>query len=343
MKNALFIIACFIVHQAQAQYKYYKDSSYTQSFSLLSGATDVIPGTIWDDNDFSAPIGFMFHMFQDSSTMIYNDEDISLGCQLSLHPIQPTDDTFYSVIMPLGSDLIDRGYNGTSSLSPISYKTDGVAPNRIFKMQWMSAGFYEPVTAGGSNVDSIDFQLWLYEGSDIIETRFGTMNLTAPELDLWQSADGPFIGIADTMFYSTIGIDAKKGYYFAGAIANPNIDSFTVFAGITSLLGLSGSPVSGMVFRFIPKKEDGVVSSYQTEIQLSKPQCNYHPQREELSIQVFEQKKFTYEIITLLGNTVSAGHASYGKNYISTANLPKGIYVAKITNDKYVGTYKFSK
>ncbi len=342
MKNISLLIVLFLSCTAQAQYKYYSDSAYNQTFSLLSGATQVIPGEVWDDPDFSAPIGFMFHMFNDSSDMIYNSENFSLGSQLSLHPVSVSIDTVISAIIPLGSDLVDRGTGTLTSISPITYRTDGVAPNRIFKMQWKNAGFYEPFGAGDTD-DSLDFQLWLYEGSDMIESRFGTANLVSAPLDLWQSADGPFIGIVDTLIINMSGATAVKGYNFSGPITNPGLDSFVnLFATTGFFPGMIGNPSSGMVFRFIPKKKISGNVGYETLVSYAEPSFNYFQEAHLLEIELYEHRVATYDIISMNGSIIQQGKISQGKNKLDVSKLSSGVFMIRLKQNNQYYNYKFA-
>ncbi len=50
-----------------------------------------------------------------------------------------------------------------------SYEVNGISPNRILKIEWKHQG----LTGSAANNDSISYQMWLYETSNIIEWHFG--------------------------------------------------------------------------------------------------------------------------------------------------------------------------
>lgn len=341
MKNLVAIMLIIGSFSSEAQIKYYKDSSFNQSFNLLSGSTQLIPGVVWDDPDFSAPIGFMFHMFNDSSNTFYSSSDFGTGCQLTLHPVVFGADSVYSVIMALGSDLIDRGDGTSISQSAISYKTEGTAPNRIFKIEWKRAGFFNPFQSGDTD-DSLDLQLWLYEGSNIIETRIGNANLVSTPIDLWESNDGPFIGIADTLAFSITGVNAVKGYNFKGPITNPSLDSFTNLGALTSLPGMIGTPTSGMVFRFIPRTNNGVNVGYETIVTYVEPSFNYLKESQVMNIEYYQDSEASYEIVSSNGGIIQKGTLQKGKNKIQVNEMPSGLYILRMQMKQSSYHYKFT-
>lgn len=87
-------------------------------------------------------------------------------------------------MMPYEADMTDRGFNNSSAaVSPISYLTTGVAGSRIGKIEFRNAGFYNDITTN----DFINFQIWLYESTNIIEYRYGASNVTKYTLEFrWE-------------------------------------------------------------------------------------------------------------------------------------------------------------
>jgi len=68
---------------------------------------------------------------------------------------------FAGVVCPLGTDL----KSGTAS-QPITYTTEGIAPNRVFVVQWKNVE--RQLSTGVFN-----FQIRLYETTNVIELRYG--------------------------------------------------------------------------------------------------------------------------------------------------------------------------
>ncbi|MDO5655921.1 MAG: hypothetical protein Q4G27_07255 [Flavobacteriaceae bacterium] len=92
----------------------------------------------------------------------------------------------------LNADLGNLGQGG--GLSPISYVLEGEIGTRIFKMQYSNIGFREDIEANNISTDFANFQLWLYESTNIIEVHFGESLITDNSLD-FQGNPGPFVAL----------------------------------------------------------------------------------------------------------------------------------------------------
>jgi hypothetical protein len=140
-----FILLCLISNfPLRAQYTHYEDTSWVSSFNYLSSATSVNNGVFWDDDSYSIPIGFMFKFFNDSTNTIYLDGEFGSGAMLLTKP-STMSTVHISGMMPNGADLQDKDTSAMGSFSPISYALTGTVPNRIFKMEWRNAGFFNAI------------------------------------------------------------------------------------------------------------------------------------------------------------------------------------------------------
>ena len=91
---------------------------------------------------------------------------------------------------PIFEDLCDRAFNPNTDnegdpggISPISYTTTGIAGSRICKIQVSNAGFYGENNQNGTSVSFINYQLWLYETTNDIEFRYGSVSIQTPSLN----------------------------------------------------------------------------------------------------------------------------------------------------------------
>ncbi len=336
MRKILFILYMLIPAISFSQYKYYKDSSFTQSFNYLSGTTSVNNGLFWDDPDYTVPLGFMFHLFNDSSNQLYLSSNLGLGAFVSIHPVS-TSSTNATFIMASGCDLQDRDTSMIGSFSPISYTLSGTTPSRIFKMEWKNAGFLNAID-NGQYTDSMNLQLWLYETSNIVEVRFGNGNYVSPFSDLYDGGPGALVAIVDSLDLNTS--FARMMYFLKNNPTNPALDSL-VNLGIFSPPGMNGNPASGSVYRFIPKVISNTNVGYSTYTTTVSNDILYLADKNELRIDIFNIDTFNYLITDLNGKAIEKGRLQKGRKNIDTKSFASGMYVLKLLSDKENVSFKF--
>ena len=106
-----------------------------QPYVELVNPVSINQGEIWDDFDVPIAIPFTFNVNgQNFQELIMSDSFITFEGVLS------------EIISPMGNDLVDRGFNGDNSLSPLSYKVEGAVGSRIFKIQWKNCGSFDDST-----------------------------------------------------------------------------------------------------------------------------------------------------------------------------------------------------
>jgi len=178
MKKSLILMAIIFVNlQINAQ-QIYSFSYFTDAYTDLSGST-VLNDSTWDDPGYVIPVGFSFPFFDSTYTNIVVNPT-GYGSWLTPTNYIPLNGNVpQPIILPISTDLIDRGYNTTTwsedgnTLSPISYLTEGTSGNRILKIEYKNAGFYDDLDNTSASNDSINFQVWLYETGDV-EYRYGS-------------------------------------------------------------------------------------------------------------------------------------------------------------------------
>ena len=207
----------------------YQFSALTGTYANLTNAISVNNGQLWDDPVFTIPIGFNFPLYN----MTINQ--LSLGSGLGFM-VSDTVDTinnyaFNYAILAFEADLIDRPTSPGQSLSPISYKVDGTAGSRIFKLEFNNAGFYSDATHN----DFVNVQLWLYEGSGAIEIHYGPNLITDASVD-YDGETGAYIGLGD--------YNINNLYLLGGPVASPSL-----LTG-SSVSTVDGTPSNGTIYRF---------------------------------------------------------------------------------------------
>lgn len=336
MKKILLSLLVLIAMQASAQYKHYRDSTYAMPFNYLSGATSANNGQWWDDDTFVVPLGFNFRLFNDSVNQV---TIWGSGAIVSTSP-DPDNANFITGIVAHGSDLLDRDTTANNSFSPISYTTSGVAPNRIFKLEWRNAGFYNAVSNGNYS-DSVTFQLWLYETKHFAELHYGNGNYISPNLDLYDGGPGAWFGIFDSLDANSPNADCRVMYSFAGNLNAPHLDSLFNL-NFNAPPGVNGNPVAGTVYRFIPKTgTGGGATSYQTLITQVNYNIDYYSHHQQLRIDIFSKDHFQYILTDINGRLIKNGKISQGRTTIPTEDLPAGMYVIKLFSEKENTSFKF--
>ncbi|MDT8308289.1 MAG: T9SS type A sorting domain-containing protein [Bacteroidales bacterium] len=199
------------------------------TYADLTGATSVNNNVLWDDPEYAIPIGFGFQLYDLTTDSIYLGMGLGGTVSSVLNYMWEAD----YIICPFEADLLDRGALTGISQSPISYILEGIAGNRIFKLEWKNAGFYDEEDSLGTMNDYINFQLWLYEADNKIEFHYGPHMITDPFINYYGET-GAIIGLAD--------YDFTDIYLLQGNPANPTM--------VDSIAFLNGTPANGTIYRF---------------------------------------------------------------------------------------------
>lgn len=321
--TSLLLMAISIAAHAQFNYSF---SVRQQAYQPLSNSIKVNDTTRWDDEFYKVPIGFTFKIDGDTISALY--------CQEGFYATdsQGRVNGFMAVEM----DLHDRGAaGGTTSQSPLSYEVTGVAPNRIFKYEIHNAGMYDEYDLYGTNNDSLNHQVWLYEIDNAFEIHYGPSNITYPA-DYHFLTDGtPVIGFMRNV--SMIDGSLSKFYYLSGNASAPVIDSATSLLGINSYL--SGYPASGTVYRFAPAAVD-VKKVEKVDLQVTLL-SNIGS-----TVQVSNNSKVAtrYKVVGITGaNTIINGELAQGRSMIDVSSLATGMYVLLVQNENGKRMFRFMK
>lgn len=300
IKQLLFGLLC-ICTNIFAQEVNYHFEQFTNTYTDLTNPISLSNGELWDDPNYSVPIGFDFKIFNDTITQFLFDEDLG-GVVYSPN--------INKAIVVTAADIADRAYNTDDdiSLSPISYQVDGIEGTRIFKLEWENAGFLDDDYGN----HYINLQLWVYEGSDMIEIHYGPSNID----DISYNWEEDFCGffelneVEETAEGYTLN-ENEDNYEFSYNI----IDDFFEPSYFTSI------PENGTVFRFYPEYSVGM-DEIETVINTYP-----NPTTDFLNIDNSAQKNITYQIVSLDGRIIKRGQSDEAKIQLELQSLNSGVYL----------------
>jgi len=225
----------------------YTFSAFPGGYNDLIVPTSLNNGQTWDDPEYTVPIGFTFEYFGEPITSIQLSSD-GLGGLLKKGNCFSDPDESY--MFAYGADIIDRGDDGPVSLSNISHQTLGTAGSRICKVEWNNVGFYDGTNdMNGNRIDYMNFQLWMYETTNVIEIRFGPKSITEPLVD-FEGETGSFVAFVHK-------VDCGSGDILGHQLilgGNPSIPTFydNVINLNDTIVTLGGVIPPSTVYRFLP-------------------------------------------------------------------------------------------
>ncbi|MBI3510602.1 MAG: VCBS repeat-containing protein [Bacteroidetes bacterium] len=285
----------------------YTFSAVAGTYTQITGSPGVTsPNLTWGSLDDgyinSIPIGFQFiyEGYVCTSLSASTNGFVKLGGTFSSNSYATNNlatGTPRAMLAPLWDDLMMNAANN------ISYITSGVAPNRIFTIEWNNVHW--SFTAGSAG---ISFQVKLYESNRRIEFDYrqdaGALNFASASIGLGGFSSGNFLSLNGTgaspgasSSTETTNLSAKPAtgqiYRWDHYAIKPSITSFTPGSGqYSSVVTINGSgfdavPASDIVF-FGATKATVLTTSYN-------------------SITVSVPKDLTHERITL---TTLSSHLS---------------------------------
>lgn len=313
----------------------------TDTYTDLQEAEELTSvGDQWDDPTFIVPIGFDFEFYGNTYNMIRVG---GLGNFLLFDDIYTADTLDFMI--PYLDDLADIENADSNSQSTISYTTEGTIGERIFKVEWKDAGFFNEVldpTIGTAN-NRISFQVWIYETSNNIEYRFGPSTIPDPTSihDYGSPVCGIMAGFNIDPITDEQAFDAF--WYLAGDPTNPTVELGDVSdVNNYSIDGLNAHPADGQVYRFI-NPAASIFSPDENSLSLK-----VYPNLVEDNFYVEVDQDILKEktqmiILNQFGQEVMNQTLTDSKEILNASNLASGVYYLSILNKEGRGTEKFVK
>lgn len=213
-------------------------SQSSTTYSPITGGTNAFP-FVWNDHNEYVPLGFNFSYLGNTYTNVLIHANGALFFDVDLTgPLS----NYIPVIMifgdyglgGLGADLMDRG--NSNPQSPVVYKTEGTAPNRVFRVEWQNAGFF----LDGSDESFVNVQGKLYEGTNKIEIIMGPNQVAPGHYEI--GSTGPVIGLGIYDMTDINNMHYGSNYFLSGPANSPT--------AVNTYSDMIGTPANGTVYNF---------------------------------------------------------------------------------------------
>jgi hypothetical protein len=318
-------------------YGQYSFTKTTGTYSNLVSPISLTNGATWDDPQLTIPLGFNFDYFDSTINKIFI-EDFGLGAYLL---INTSETGVIPTLIPYGADIVDRGYDDnvgpttSGGLSPISYQISGTSGSKIMKIEWKNVGFLEDIGDNGISIDFTNFQLWLYEGSNVIEIHFGPNSITQTSL-CFDNETGSSVQLLPEMDYTALDY-GPNGIILKGSPSSPSVKIINHF---DSLEFLNGVIPNGTIYRF--SKTGGTISLIENSFSFD-AQIFPNPANNFITITSKELNQISQVLlIDINGKLFKTINNQF--NNINISDLNSGVYFVKIiSKEGLISNSKFVK
>jgi len=297
---------------------FYNFTASQATYADITGGTSLNNGAVWDWDDFGpVTIPFTFKVAGHNVTnFLFADDNFLLLAPGADYDV--SDEGVYYVY-PNNIFIQDRTYSTGASTSPISYKTEGEVGSRILKLEVKNAGLEDAVDMGFSeDAFYLNYQVWLYEGTNTIEIRYGQHNIT--DVDAATDGDGLIAGLLE---------EDIKAYFVYGNAAAPSYGEYTEET-LPGQLSLLPYPANGMVYKFTP-------AAVAAAPVFSAPAVSLYPNPAS-SVLNLKSEGFTsteYTIYNTVGAVVSNGKLNdTASAQVNIENLATGMYFVNIDGQR---------
>ena len=298
--------------QAQNSYTF---SAFTQPYTDLQTPTSINNGEVWDWDNFSEiTMPFSFSIAgQQVNRFLFDDDYFAFITPNGSY--EEEEGVYY--LYSSTAYLQDRTYSTGTSTSPISYKVEGTAPNRILKLEVKNAGLENAVFADYEEDEFyLNVQIWLYEGTNTIEYRYGPNNVT----DMTLVADGEEEGLLAAI------TDDYNAFVAYGNSVNPTYVEFTADTFPEEYITLDAWPANGTVYKFAADDIAGTPS-------FSAPVVSLYPNPASSVVNVSSNGFVStqYTITNTMGAVISHGNLNSTDNaQVNIETLAGGMYFINV-------------
>lgn len=319
MKKITLLAGLLLATVTVSAQNYYNFTKSTATYTDLTGSTSMNNGIVWDWDDFG-PVTSPFPISVFGNT--YND----FGFDDDYFYLGDVWNNFDGIFLyPVTAFIMDRNFSFSgASQSPISYKVEGTAGNRILKLEIKNAGMEMEEMSSTISTLYLNYQIWFYEVDNSIEYHYGNHNIT----DLSMLNDEAY----STVILAHMSDTNFQGGYIDGTIANPtytesnNPDDEPV--------GLDAVPAPNTVYRFALNP---LAVKDQEKIEFS---MFPNPTNDVLNLTLPETVNKPYSVYDLMGREVLKGSLNNTTQaQINVGTLQKGSYILRIAGS----TKKFVK
>ncbi len=265
------------------------------------------PFSLWPDQYWDAPTGqaryvilpFSFNFLGVDYSNVWVSKS---GAITFFHP-----QTFLAnVVYLLNTRLKEKNVNAPFA-SSINIQFDSLINQKIFKIEYKNVGFMKSKDTS----DYANFQVWLYEGTNEIEIRYGKIKA---DTSAWLQSIGPYVGI---------GKDEQKTLALLGG--NPNNPKYLIHRD-TFLLDF---PKENTIYQFKPIKNKIQEVDFINSIQIYPNPC-----LSSINIEFNSNEAKKVEIWDLDGQFLKSIELEGYKSEIDLSDLNSGIYLVSINLDE---------
>lgn len=325
MKKITFLLSTLSVSLtsiAQQSENYYNFTQSTSTYADLVTPTSINNGTVWQYDGFGPfNISFPVEVFGVEFNQFYFDDDtFYLGNEGS--------EDMMAVVDPLTAYICDRGLIDDTSISPLSYKTEGTIGSRIFKIEVKNAGLEDEEFFDGTTNLFLNYQIWFYENDKSIEYRYGATNITETNKleymeDLWL----PVLAMQNNASGNVAYLDGNL------TEVNYNEEAINEETDLESF-GLNGVVTANTVYRF---SQNPLSIKDMEKVSFS---MFPNPVNSVLNLTFTDPMTKTYHIYDMAGRLVIKGNVNNMQSAeINTSSLKEGSYILRIGSS----TKKFIK
>jgi hypothetical protein len=311
----------------------YAFSTFTAAYQTFTG-TPLSNTRQWDEATFTIPLGFNIKLYNKINDTLF----IQGGSGISLD----TTSALSTIASPILEDLCDRAWVSATSnegdpggISNISYNISGTAGSRIVKIQVSNAGFWNEIDINMATVSFINYQIWLYEGSGIVEFRYGNTSITNIADNFALGAQGFVCGMFQDFDFST---NPPNSNMLNGTFSSPSHVGLDMSNPPTSIPAISNANLNNRVYRFT--YATGAVTSLNA---ITNSIFNYdvypNPSNNLIHVNVGDDVLNHVEVYTISGSLALTSK----EKQLNVAALANGLYVAKIYTDKGISYKKIIK
>ncbi|NOX86173.1 MAG: T9SS type A sorting domain-containing protein [Chlorobi bacterium] len=221
--------------------------------------------------------------------------------------------------------LFDRGTN--ESESPIDYEIVGDEGSRILKIQWQNAGIRD--NEGDDPNDFVDFQMWVYEGTNRLEVHYGPSQTSGLSFGY---NDGPGV-----RFWN---IEDDWGICVYGYADMPSWD-WVLFDGPYPGCLLDSVPSEDIVYNFYPNPTVSINEISNNE--KVKFKVIYKRRLNELKVHLNEfeyGKTYTLSVYNSLGIKQYEVILDNKDTYLHSQQYKKGLYIFILNDQNNITTQK---
>ncbi len=171
--KSILIFSCILFTGVAFSQEAYIFSTFTDPYTEFSDGTSLVEEG-WIEPQFSIPLGFDFTSLNVTSDMLVSDD---VGGTYSILSANESASAVFGVL----EYIVDGAIVNGAQASTISYKVEGVEGSQICKVQLTDCAFFYEVYGGEASAENrMSYQIWLYEGSNAVEIRFGPSEVPNP-------------------------------------------------------------------------------------------------------------------------------------------------------------------